>query len=507
MNVLIVDDEMIVREGLKAIIAWEDLGFSVCGEGVDGGDALEKMLLLKPEITLLDIKMPKIHGIEVAELARKGGYTGKIIILSGYSDFQYAQRALRFGADAYLLKPVDEVELTDAVNKARIEIETQNEASEQIKQNKKTAKDNLLTNILLGKDWHKEELSDCNMQLGDGPYQVVLIESDEPNEGDSIDDLIKLPIIRPITKTIIGGRLVLLLKESESIDMLSEILEFILGSGTENRTFAAIGGVFSSCFDIKKSYADAENAIKRKFFYKREKKAVYWDNIEEISLAEARDTIKLEEMIERICFCIEAGEIKKMNPLLHEIEKTFQLVTMPAEKIKGIFIGLYIEVRKRVLNTYPQILNLTPVDSDAANQICDKIHLYEIIDCLQAEFNGFIDCIKGEKCNIVLKMLSFMKKNSSQKLELRSLALLFGYNSAYLGKVFRKETGESFNSYLDMLRIKHAVKLLSNENLKIYEVCEMAGYRSLDYFYKRFKKHTKLSPSEYRKKLIISSKK
>lgn len=181
MKVLIVDDEMIVREGLKAIIEWEDLGFTVCAEGIDGSDALDKMLSIKPELTLLDIKMPKMHGIEVAEQARKDGYTGKIILLSGYSDFQYAQSAIRFDADAYLLKPIDEVELTDAVNKARIDIELQNEVSEQIKQNKQTVKDKLITNILLGKDWHQEELSDCNIQLGDGPYQVVLIEPDEPN--------------------------------------------------------------------------------------------------------------------------------------------------------------------------------------------------------------------------------------------------------------------------------------------------------------------------------------
>ncbi len=77
MKVLIIDDEDTVREGLKTIINWESFGFTICGEGIDGDDGLNKILMLNPELTLLDIKMPVLNGIEVAEHARKAGYTGK----------------------------------------------------------------------------------------------------------------------------------------------------------------------------------------------------------------------------------------------------------------------------------------------------------------------------------------------------------------------------------------------------------------------------------------------
>src|SRR5690348_3797344 len=115
INVLIADDEPIVLEGLKHIIDWSELGLHLLGEAKNGEEALAKILSLQPELVLLDIRMPKLHGTEVIKAARKSGYKGHFIIISGYSDFKYAQVAVRYGVDCYLIKPIDEDELTNAV--------------------------------------------------------------------------------------------------------------------------------------------------------------------------------------------------------------------------------------------------------------------------------------------------------------------------------------------------------------------------------------------------------
>ena len=94
-TLFIADDESSIREGLKCIIDWEALGFRLCGEASNGKDALAGILAMQPSLVMLDMKMPKMHGVEVIRLAREAGYQGKCIILSGYSNFKYAQEAIK----------------------------------------------------------------------------------------------------------------------------------------------------------------------------------------------------------------------------------------------------------------------------------------------------------------------------------------------------------------------------------------------------------------------------
>ena len=106
INVLIVDDEQIVREGLRYIIDWNTLGFCICGEAANGEDALEMIRQYRPGLVLLDIRMSGMLGTELMEKARSEGFSGAFIILSGYSDFKYAQTALQFGARTRCKLPV-----------------------------------------------------------------------------------------------------------------------------------------------------------------------------------------------------------------------------------------------------------------------------------------------------------------------------------------------------------------------------------------------------------------
>ena len=94
-TLFIADDEKTIRDGLKCIVNWEELGFSICGEASNGEDALSGILKNAPSLVLLDIRMPKLMGVDIIKIAREQGFQGKFIILSGYSDFSYAQAAIR----------------------------------------------------------------------------------------------------------------------------------------------------------------------------------------------------------------------------------------------------------------------------------------------------------------------------------------------------------------------------------------------------------------------------
>lgn len=129
-KVLIIDDEPIVREGLKTIIDWERYDFSVCGEASNGRVGIYLIEKLNPQLVLVDIKMPEVNGLEMINILRDRVFCPKIIILTGYSDFEYAQKAINYGVTAYLLKPIDETELIRHVEKVRQTIEEEERIKE-----------------------------------------------------------------------------------------------------------------------------------------------------------------------------------------------------------------------------------------------------------------------------------------------------------------------------------------------------------------------------------------
>ena len=105
--------------------------------------------------------------------------------------------------------------------------------------------------------------------------------------------------------------------------------------------------------------------------------------------------------------------------------------------------------------------------------------------------------------SILDDILYYIDSNYHNNIKLETIAPLFGYNSAYLGKLFTKAIGENFNSYVDSRRIEHSKKLLAQQNIKVYEVAERVGYKNVDYFHKKFKKYVGISPSEYRKQFRL----
>ena len=149
-TVFIADDEQVIRDGLKQIIDWESFGFTVCGDAANGEEALAKILELNPSLVLIDIRMPKMHGIDVIEAARAKGFNGKIIIISGYSDFKYAQAAIRQGVGYYLTKPVDEDELTSIINEIHTNIIDEHKTSQVLHHYREKAKKEILDELVTG---------------------------------------------------------------------------------------------------------------------------------------------------------------------------------------------------------------------------------------------------------------------------------------------------------------------------------------------------------------------
>ena len=172
-TVFIADDELIIRQGIKCIIDWEQLGFEIIGEASNGEDALNFILNKHPDLVLMDIRMPKMLGLDVVEAARNKGFNGKVIILSGYTDFKYAQAAIKNGVDYYLTKPIDEDELYETVDSIRSQISKEAEDKETLSTYRDKAKSMILFDILTGTSTINN-IDDMNIDAD--IYQVVIYE-------------------------------------------------------------------------------------------------------------------------------------------------------------------------------------------------------------------------------------------------------------------------------------------------------------------------------------------
>ena len=171
----IADDETKIRQGLRRLIDWEELGFFCVGEASNGEDALAVILEKKPDIALLDIRMPRLSGLDVARLAREKNYEGTILILSGYSDFKYAQEAMCYDVKFYITKPVDEDDLTAHLLKIREELDEKKKRTSAIEYYSEKARSGILRDFLTGSSRTlTEELKELG--LLSGCYQAAIYE-------------------------------------------------------------------------------------------------------------------------------------------------------------------------------------------------------------------------------------------------------------------------------------------------------------------------------------------
>jgi Response regulator containing CheY-like receiver domain and AraC-type DNA-binding domain len=509
LKVLLIDDEPIVREGLKTIIEWENNGFFICEEGIDGKDGLNKILQIRPDLVLIDIKMPGLNGIEVIKEAREQNFNGKFIILTGYSDFAYAKSAIKYDVSSYLLKPIDEDELLQIVKNLYSKICSEIKINKLIDDNIKISKNNLIKELMLGKEnvhGLTEQLKDYNLNYEYDKFQVGLINFQQssiviPKEL-KLEAYVKnmLQDERDIDVFIIDDTIGILIKGKENLfsrNLINYLTVKLSKDYGEFNILAAVGRIVSNLEDIKLSYYDAKGVVDRRFLYE-EMNVVFFDEIYENNRELTLESIN----IENIYTFIEVGDIEKINNYLNEIEIMIRESSLNSEKIRSIAINCFIEIKEKIVLNYSEYKNKIISNEGFIRKIYDARTLKNLISCLSNEFMNISKVICNTNSeNTIKRILNYIDKNYSKDIKLETLAEIFNYNSSYLGKLFKTYTGENFNIYLDKIRIENAKNYLQND-LKVYQVSEKVGYKNIDYFYSKFKKYVGVSPKEYKNKKV-----
>lgn len=519
-TLFIADDESSIREGLKCIIDWEALGFRLCGEASNGKDALAGILTMQPSLVMLDMKMPKMHGAEVIRLAREAGYQGKCIILSGYSDFKYAQEAIKNGVSFYLTKPLDEEELYAAVCEIKETLSAEKQQSRHLASYKTKAKSVVLSELVtntLEAPLSEEDIGHFHLQADS--YQIVICENFHKHSVSApytFADL--LNVINKDSSIFehleIDHKDIVLLKGFHGLRKLEDFLKHYKerpyqdGSPMESM-FLTYGRPVTAIEDIHLSYEDADTLLHRRFFCMPGQHALgYHDSPNRPPLSEiltfSEDT--LSRFSDLLFNYIQSSNRNMVTETFHKLSTELSQTAYEIDEIKLFLTDLYLQIKEKLSRNYSAVDIPFISNSAVIEYIRSRNYLYEILCFLSEQCEMIINTIGASSRDTILDdILFYIDHNFRNNIKLETIAPIFGYNSAYLGKIFNKTVGESFNSYIDHKRIEHSKQLLLEDKLKVYEVAEQVGYKNVDYFHKKFKKYVGQSPAEFRKAADLSS--
>lgn len=521
-NVLIVDDDQIVLECLNKFVNWTSLGFSVVGTALSVADAVNIIETEYVDVILTDIAMPGRDGLELVREAMKINPYIKTIILSSYIEFNYAKEAMKLGSFDYLTKPIDFDELKDIFNKLKAILD--NELLEKRKQTefRKAIKVQFLNNLVNGFFQNIEKIEKKAFELefginsGDFCLIRLLIEGalnridaisqDEYNKSKLEISYKANEILNKFGKAYLfdnNSKEIAILFYPSDISVFTDTLEKFsecMSLNIKLNLYVGIGGIYHSLLDASKSFFEAGKALEYRFVKKEN--YLYFKHISEFFKGRSVITSEVEEKIYEYLLNRDSDGFEEY--IFNIINDLFRI----DEANKGVLYEACIEilliVNKYLMNYKSEDKGLKQNDYTTIRALL-KTENYEEIKIFVSEYLKesmlIINSNQEKPMGVAIEsVIKYINEHYNENITLQKLSEIAYLHPIYLCKLFKERTGENFMDYLMKVRIEQAKRLLGNVSLRIYDICEMVGYDSPQYFSKIFKDTAGLSPKDYRKK-------
>ncbi len=522
LTVGIVDDEELIRRHIKNSIDWEKLQMSVRWEAEDGKKAQSKIEQLSADIIIIDINIPYIDGLELSEWISLYYPLIKIIILTGYREFEYARRAISSQVADYILKPIDKAEFEQSLAKVRLQIEQEKKQAAYLS--------NLEDRI------HKSETSEIKTAL----HKILTREITDKNglrEVAGLTDLLDVekPLCLLVFSIISDKSLIALRRDQDlilsafshhlEVEFISAVMENSvvlisplcdertikeLSNNIENevgiQTVIGVASIEQMTEDIVneiyENYNEAKTALEESFFYpdkklftlpvpKRRDVTLIPDKHELLIAFRTEDLIKIKVIIDIDPERLETERISRESILLMALE--------------------FISVIKQFLQELNLSLEILPIEGIQSYQ--QMIRRFSTFGKLKAwlhhVINSVFEHVKREELFTISRSVIQTKQYienqfHNPRLMLRQIAEEININPSYLSKIFKRQTGLSVLEYIRDCRLKEAkIKIDEDPTLHISELSQIVGYEDPLYFSKVFKRKFGISPKQYRKKVKL----
>ena len=533
LKVFLVEDEYVVREGIKNNIDWTKEGFIFAGDAADGELAYKRIQSQQPDIIITDIKMPFMDGLELSRLVKNELPQSKIIILSGYERFSYAQEAIKIGVDEYILKPISSVELVKVVKRVgeqiineRIEAENIKMYREQMDENEVYVRRRFFDKIIEGSLSTAKILEKgkkIGFEMSAQCYQVILFKynirgKDEDYSNELLELSKELNELNKKYKDIIFFERAIeghaLLVKGNSLEQLEKVckgylaeLRVIMTRYPEANYFGGVGMPVTRLTRLSESYESAALAFARRFIIDGND-IISNDAVSELmyqgnhSLINTLDLGNLDtKMAEAF---LRKGELNEIDFFVEEFLKSINEISRESLLLRQyIIMNAYFtaleflkEIGKTEILTESLLAEVEGIRGLMVDLTKLKIFITHIFTiCIQQR-----DLLKTKHYYCVIgEAKEYINKHyTNEELSLNEVAAHVNISPSYFSTVFRRETGIGFIKYLTSLRMNKAKDLLKHTDLRSSEISAEVGYKDPQYFSYLFKKEHDCTPIQYR---------
>lgn len=542
LKIFLAEDEVVVRETIKRMIPWEELGFELVGEAADGEMALPLLIRQQPDLLITDIKMPFMDGLTLARLAKKEIPGLKVVILSGYDDFNYAKQAIGIGVEDYLLKPITKNALIERLSEIRSRYEhekTQKEYYEKFQREMQAYEKNSSRDFfeaLVGGSMDMMEVYKRAEKLGldivAEAYNVLIftMNCDENFSGqrdeyssweaeslELLENFFAGHSSAMLFRSNIFSYGVLLKGQRETIEentraCVDEIRKILSRQDGRREWFLAVGQSVERLSQIQKSYHTASRAFSQRYLY--DENILYYDEMETMEhpggQAETEDNAYLQKV-----------DVNALNPAILQKFLSNGLQEETENFVKDYFYAIGQEPMESLVFRNYVILNVRfSVISFIKGLGCDTNEM-ESADTEEvlAESGKNMESAIAYAKKMISQAIEIRDQNSGNKnrsilktavdfidshymdeeISLNTVANVANVSSNHFSALFSQNMGQTFIEYLTSLRMNKAKELLRCTGMRSSEIAGEIGYKDAHYFSYLFKKTQGMTPSDYRK--------
>ena len=518
-KVFFVEDEIITREGIRDNIDWRGNGFEFCGEAADGEMALPLLRAAQPDVLITDIKMPFMDGLQLSKIVRERMPWVKIIILSGHDEFEYAQKAIGLGVTDYLLKPVTVQKLQSVLKKLTVQLDQERKEQdhlkrlqEQMEDHRAMLREQLLFKLVVGAVSPVEAIEKGQMlgiDLIARHYLVVILKLELRDRSESYNheeyrrvECILTELAERNPDVFVLKRdwddIILIMKGStpeyleEERDLLLDEIRRVVAE-TRYQLALGIGVTKERIADICQSFVDALVQIQNPMNARE-------DGLN--ALLERGELLKLDKTaVENYLRC---GAKDEFDDFFRAYLRPLSDTTLRSTLIKNyIFVDTILATAKLIHElggdidkVLPQLNSMEMILSQVRSVEQLRDEAYKIISIGLTYRDSHPN---GQHAPLIRQAKEYIEHHyADPELSLNEVAAQANLSASHFSAVFSQETGQTFKEYLTQIRISKAKELLRMTMLRSAEIAYQVGYNDPHYFSSVFKKHTGLSPIEFR---------
>lgn len=510
-KVWIADDEPIVRKAMQTLIDWKSIGCELVYLASNGLEVMEKLRRETPDILVLDIQMPGKSGVDIARYVQEARLSCKVILLTAYADFSYAQMAVKYDVVDYVIKTGAFDDLIASLEKAKAKL--QEERMENKAEKGGAWKEVFLKSVFDGSLYQAEDIVRRAREAGicfESGYLVVVchfrMEQDKERgyTYSSLQNFFRMVFEEKLVYSMAAGRdvMVLLLDgvsgdfHAEMQEKCGEIIE-MMDNFMKMYVYIGISGPGEDILELKKRYDEAEYAEGKSFFDEKSK-INYFQGYK-------NDTKEILESMEQ---GIESLQYRMRKGNRYEAMEEFDRI-IRYQKESGGSVSTILEVgiricalcRKMLSDAGRTLQDITPFQEDIFKKIYQCRHVSEYAEIMSIVIESTADCMgmaADRKSTLVCECEKYIEENYEKYITVSEISRHIGVSLSYLSRIFKEATGNTIINYMNEKKIEKAREYLEKTDMKIYEIAEKLGFENTTYFSYFFKKYVGMSPKEYK---------